>query len=124
MPRKSKARNQRTEMIIKVQFRNKMGQTENILFGDSYKPWKMQYREYLRLAVSKDFGIEPVRVWKSKSAWIGWGGLKWVDEEYFQEELNREGVQEGEADNPNPRKYSEMSFEEISLTKLNQWKNK
>ena len=105
-------------MIVKIQFQNGEGRTQTMLFGDSYKRWYQQYDEYLRGAKSKDSGIEAVRAWKSKSAWIGWGGLKWVNEEYFQEELNREGCQDGETDNPNPRKYSEMVFEEMSTTKL------
>lgn len=105
-------------MIIKVRFKEPSGTVEGfveetILFGNSYKKWQEQYIEYVRL-----FKAVPVQAWKSKAEWKGWGGLKWCRDEDFQEELNREGVQDGEQDNLNPRQYSEMLFEHISLDDL------
>ena len=89
-----------------------------MLFGDSYKRWQLQFEEYVRIVKARGFSIIPISAWKSKSEWIGWGGLKWCEESSFQEELNREGVQDGEPDNKNPRKYSDMKFVELSLSKL------
>jgi len=86
------------------------GEIFNMLFGDSYKSWKEQYQEYLRLHKGK---IEPLQFWKSNSKWKGFGGLKWCSEDSFQEELNREDVQQNEPDNPNPRKYSDFKFKEF-----------
>lgn len=96
--------------IVKVKF---TGESENytMLFGDSYKSWQEQYGEYCRLYPE----LEPVYAWKSISRWIGWAGLKWCSEENFQQNLNREKCQDGDPDNPNPRKYSEMKFFEIPL---------
>lgn len=80
------------------------------LFGNSYKSWKDQVEECLRIFVKKKEirGIEKVEV--SKALWKAWGGLKWCDSEDFQQELNREGCQEDEPDNPKPRDYSKMKF--------------
>ena len=102
-----------------------------MLFGDSYKKWFIQCEEYLcnhirwwDTNVIMECNIrEVLKVEKSSSKWKGWGGLKWCQSYAFQEELNREGVQAGEPDNPKPRKYSEMSFEkdkkfETIITKL------
>ena len=99
-------------MIIKVEFLE-LGGLVTVLFGDSYKSWEEQYAEYRRI-----FTCEPVNAWKSNAKWKGWGGLKWCEEKDFQHELNREGVQNGEPDNTNPRQYSEMVFEVMSLDKL------
>ena len=89
-----------------------------ILCGNSYKYWWQQavefiYREYgsptegWRFQDIEDLDIE---VEKSQSKWIGWGGLKWCDESLMQDELNREGCQPGEPDNPRPRKYINFNF--------------
>lgn len=76
-----------------------------MLTGDSYKTWKDQYREML----GRPWAQNPTRFWKNtKDKWKGWGGLKWCEEGGFQEELNREGVQRDDPDNPNPRQYSDM----------------
>jgi len=90
-----------------------LGGLVTILFGNSYKSWKEQYSEYCRT-----FTCEPVKAWQSNAEWKGWGGLKWCEEKDFQHELNREGVQHDEPDNPYPRQYADMYFEEISLSKL------
>jgi hypothetical protein len=54
--------------------------------------------------------LAPISVETSSDKWIGWGGLKWCPESLFQSQLNREGCQENEPDNPNPRQYSNMVF--------------
>lgn len=79
-----------------------------MMFGNSYKDWKTQFKEFLRI----EKPIKIVSVETSKEKWIGWGGLKWCEECDFQEELNREGCQEKEPDNPRPRKYDNMTFQE------------
>lgn len=108
-------------MIIKVELKIKgiKGATVVMLFGKSYKSWEQQYQEYCRMANNQmSWVVEPVRVWKSNAKWIGWGGLKWCSEEAFQMALNREGCQEDDLDNPNPRNYSKMIFKEIPLSSL------
>lgn len=94
---------------IKILYQKPDGSHQTMMFGDSYKGWEEQKEEFERY---KEYGqwIEVER-WKSKSKWKGWGGLKWCREEDFQEELNREGCQMSDPDNPNPRKYSEFVFE-------------
>lgn len=101
-------------MIIKVKFKDNETEEEfTMLFGDSYKSWQEQYKEFLRTG-----DYTPLRAWKSQARWKGWGGLKWCEEKDFQEELNREDVQHGEPNNPNARQYSLFQFEEFKLSKL------
>lgn len=101
--------------IVKVVFKDTslVGGEYTMLFGDSYKSWKQQYSEYLRR-----FNDIPVKAFKSRSKWKGWGGLKWCSEENFQEELNREGCQINDPDNPKPRQYSRMTFYQVPLSDL------
>lgn len=76
------------------------------MFGNSYKNWEEQFREYC-------FTFKPIEVLEvetSSEKWKGWGGLKWCNETEFQHELNREGCQQNEPDNPKPRKYEYMRF--------------
>lgn len=90
-----------------------------ILTGTSYKQWYQQaeefiYREYGSKTMGwrfRDIEDLDIDVEKSQSRWIGWGGLKWCTEDVMQEELNREGCQDGEPDNPRPRKYINFNFE-------------
>lgn len=92
--------------------------TTVILTGTSYKEWWQQAVEYIyRNFGSEDKGwrfrdIEDleINVEHSMSKWKGWGGLKWCKPEFFQQELNREGVQQDEPDNPNPRQFSSFRF--------------
>lgn len=94
------------DIIIKITFPEKV-----MLFGNSYKPWDMQVDEYMhRCAENLQ---KPIKAEYSHSKWIGWGGLKWCPESEFQHQLNREGCQDGEPDNPYPRGYSQMHFEEV-----------
>ena len=92
-------------MIIKIKIK-RADKVYTILTGNSDKSWEMQFREYCHNFKP----IEIIQVDVSFEKWIGWGGLKWCDENIFQQELNREGCQEDEPDNPNPRKYENMRF--------------
>lgn len=90
-----------------------------MLTGTSYKWWYEQAVEY----IYRTFGSETegwryrdiedldIEVEHSASKWKGWGGLKWCHPDIFQEELNREGVQQDEPDNPRPRQFSKFKFE-------------
>lgn len=91
-------------MIVRVTFNNDLV----MMFGDSYKPWMMQFDEYCRINKKLLGSIEKVEI--SHSKWIGWGGLKWCRSENFQHQLNREGAQDHESDNPKPRIYEKMNF--------------
>lgn len=105
-------------MIIKVLFKLE-GEPVTMMFGTSYKPWQEQYWEYFSLRRNETRGlIEPIEAWSSKSPWIGFGGLKWCHEEDFQGCLNREDCQTDDPDNPKPRKYADMKFTEMPLSKL------
>lgn len=92
--------------IVRVQF----NEGHVMMFGNSYKPWEMQFDEYLWLLKRNNElpSIEQVTV--SDSEWVSFGGLKWCPEEKFQHQLNREGCQDSEPDNPNARQYKEMTF--------------
>lgn len=106
---------------IKIRFHSaETGKRFTMMFGDSYKKWKEQYKEYLRLNEGK---VMPIMAWKSNSKFVGWGGLKWCDEEEFQNQLNREGMSKDEADNLNARQYSSFVFKEIQLPTNSQLKN-
>ena len=95
-------------MIVRITFDN----DRVMLFGDSYKPWTMQFDEYM---FKKDF--KPIKFESCKDKWISWGGLKWCWEDLFQKQLNREGCQDNEPDNPNPRQYANMKFVENNIVK-------
>lgn len=96
-------------MIVKIKFSENL----TMLFGDSYKPWHMQFEEWLWM--HKDTKIEPISIETAVEKWIGWGGLKWCSEKIFQEQLNREGCQDNEPDNPNPRQYKNMKFKSNAI---------
>ncbi|GAV11449.1 spore protein H [Paenibacillus sp. NAIST15-1] len=94
------------DIIVKIKF-----DTHTMLFGNSHKPWKMQFEEYLIDLYRNGMypnNIEEVLV--SDEPWVKWGGLKWCTETRFQNQLNREGCQGNDPDNPNPRQYSDMEF--------------
>ncbi|HFJ9376814.1 spore protein H [Bacillus cereus] len=96
------------DKIVRVQFAK-----ENVMmFGNSYKPWEMQFEEYLQILRQHNelTSVEQVSVSVSDNAWVSWGGLKWCPEENMQHQFNREGCQSNEEDNPNPRNYNEMQF--------------
>ena len=96
---------------IKVEFQEKAnGHIYTMLFGDSYKSWKEQYREYMQGVRDS---VRPLFFFKSSAKWVGWGGLKWCSETNFQEILNREGCQRDEPDNPKPRQYKDFQFQEF-----------
>lgn len=81
-----------------------------MMFGNSYKPWEMQYDEYVWMCKRNGTPVQLVNVETSHSKWVSWGGLKWCPEERFQQQLNREGCQDNEPDNPKPRIYNNMNF--------------
>lgn len=106
-------------MTVRVTFR-KENKEFKMLFGNSYKYWYTQATEYIyRNHGSETEGwrysdlneLEILEVEKSHSPWVGWGGLKWCTEDLFQEELNREGVQQNEPDNLKPRQYDNFKFD-------------
>lgn len=104
-------------MIVKITFLNDEEKPLVMLFGNSYKKWQTQFEEFLFSEIpwtgkTEIQGIQNVEI--SSAQWVGWGGLKWCGEEYLQQELNREGCQEGEPDNPRPRQYKKMIFKEDS----------
>lgn len=96
----------RKNKIVRVRF----NESWIMMFGNSYKPWEMQLEEYLFILKRKDELDTYEEVTVSDSPWIGWGGLKWCSEDNFQQQLNREGCQSNDPDNPNPRQYSQMVF--------------
>ncbi len=93
-------------MIVKIKIKTQENEEFTMLFGNSYKKWFVQFEQY----AFQFLPFEIVEVSVSKEKWKGWGGLKWCNETEFQYELNREGVQAWEPDNPRPRKFSEMFF--------------
>ena len=107
-------------MIVRITFLDGDKKPLTMLFGNSYKRWEEQVQDYLRLKIQwwdvtkctkrELFGITKVETCRDE--WIAWGGLKWCAHEDFQHLLDREGCQSGEADNPMPRKYSNMVFGE------------
>lgn len=109
-------------MIVKIKFLTKDLKTETWMFGNSYKTWFEQFNEFVWSNVSwwdtniimKCEYIKVLDVEVSQSSWVSWGGLKWCREDYFQANLNREGRQEKEPDNPNPRLYVNMRFKKSS----------
>lgn len=96
---------------VKVTFADKV-----MMFGNSYKPWEMQYDEYIWMCKRNGSPVELISVETSHSKWIAWGGLKWCPEDKFQQQLNREGCQDNEPDNPKPRQYSNMKFKYDATT--------
>lgn len=92
-------------MIVRIKLKSK-GETFTMLFGNSYKNWEQQFMEYCSIFKPTDV----LDVETSVEKWKGWGGLKWCNETEFQHELNREGCQQGEPDNPKPRNYKYMRF--------------
>jgi hypothetical protein len=97
-------------MIVKIKLKLRR-ETFTMMFGNSYKDWDEQFREYCSMFKP----VEVLSVVTSKEKWIGWGGLKWCNENEFQNELNREGCQEKDFDNPNPRDYSSMNFKQNQM---------
>lgn len=96
-----------TEKIVRVTFSDSV-----MLFGNSYKPWCLQFDEYVRLQKRNGNRVQLERVESSQSKWIAFDGLKWCPESKFQQQLNREGCQADDPDNPTPRQYSEMVFKD------------
>lgn len=91
-------------MIVRIKFDGDL----TMMFGSSYKPWTLQLDEFCWQFKKQLGSIVSAEV--SDEKWIGWGGLKWCAEENLQQQLNREGCQSNDPDNPNPRKYADMRF--------------
>lgn len=98
-------------MIVKVKYQDIKNETLSIVmcFGNSYKKWQEQKSEYEYI----NKNLKQVEIEFCKDEWIGWGGLKWCSFENLQQELNREGCQDNEPNNPNPRKVEKMIFNKI-----------
>ena len=91
-------------MIVKIPIQYKPGSqilSQTMLFGDSYKTWDEQAQEFFHSRI-KDIEAAGHAEF-SKSKWIGYGGLKWCGEEYFQAALD-------EVPDAPGRLYSEMIF--------------
>jgi hypothetical protein len=92
-------------MIVRIKLKTK-NEVFTMMFGNSYKNWEEQFREYCFTFKP----IEIIQIETSPEKWKGWGGLKWCNENEFQHELNMEGCQQNEPDNTKPRKYEYMRF--------------
>lgn len=57
-----------------------------MFFGDSYKQWEQQFREYHKTHMT---GIKPIQFEYSPTRWIG-GGAKWRNQSSFLESLAEE----------------------------------
>lgn len=106
-------------ITVRVTLREDNGEPVKMLFGNSYKDWTEQAAEFIYRrygnpengwrysdVVDRVIGVE-----RSLSRWIAWGGLKWCTEPSMQANLDREGVQRDEPDNPKPRLYRMFSFD-------------
>jgi len=76
-----------------------------MLFGDSYKDWWEQLREYCRL-----HKLDAPTIEVSKEKWIGYGGLKWCWWGNFQDKLDTEGK---------GRKVGDFQFRKPTQIELN-----
>jgi hypothetical protein len=93
-------------MIVKIKLKIE-NEERTMLFGNSYKFWHQQFREYC-IAIKN---VKVINVQSSPDDWISWEGLKWSNETMFQDFLNREYCKTNE-DNPNPRQYGKMHFKQ------------
>lgn len=101
------------DKIVRIQFSKEWV----MMFGNSYESWERQFEEYLQILRQHNELTSVEQVTVSDNAWVSWGGLKWCSEEKMQHQLNREGCQANEEDNPNPRNYNEMRFySDVSVT--------
>ena len=92
-------------MIVRIKLKSK-DEVFVMMFGNSYKDWNEQFSEYCSMFKP----IEFISIETSSEKWKGWGGLKWCNENELQNELNREGCQDKDPDNPKPRIYENMHF--------------
>lgn len=86
-------------MTVRITFLDKEGQPFAMLFGDSYKHWYDQVREYIltqiswadeqTLLKSELSGI--LRVETAPQRWLS-GGVKWCPVEALQNNLDREAI--------------------------------
>lgn len=116
-------------MIVKLSILTKEDKEIVMLFGNSYKNWYTQFREWCIYRKPKQLNFAQ----SSPEKWKSWGGLKWCEESDFQEELNREGCQQNDPDNPNPRQYKNMRFVDNRIVRnivnkticeINEWEAK
>lgn len=70
------------EITVRVTWKN----NHQMMFGDSYKRWEQQFKEYCRY--HPELG-EPVLFEKSNTLWVSFGGLKWCCFENFESELKK-----------------------------------
>ena len=117
-------------MIVRIKLKDINNEESIMLFGDSYK----NYLDHLKDFFYRDqiwinnlphpiYSISSIE--RSKAEWKSWGGLIWCEEKDFQKELNREGCQPNDPDNPHPRQYSKMKFEtnQSTINKIMGWYN-
>lgn len=74
---------------VKVEFSNNdsVGEKFTLVFGDSYKTWKMQLQEYLwRRRNNSDVGVTIENIYLSHSRFTQ-DGLKWCTLEAYAKEL-------------------------------------
>lgn len=102
-------------MIVKLILEDSDGDRITLMTGTSYKNYLDQIQDFFYRGQKwidslphPEYKI--IKIETSKSKWKAWGGLKWCLEENFQDQLNREGCQTGDPNNPNPRQYSKMKF--------------
>lgn len=109
-------------MIVEIEFFDKEGTPWKMLFGNNpnWRNWDGELQQYFwenikwwdetRCMKREIYGIGKMRV--SKSRWMAWGGLKWCHPDKFQAQLDREGCQQSDPDNPRPRQFRKMKFQD------------
>jgi hypothetical protein len=76
----------KTGMTVRLTFDESDGKVFTMLFGDSYREWWDQAREFCRRNK-----VLPSMIETCSSSWISFGGLKWCSSENFQAQLDHEG---------------------------------
>lgn len=85
---------------VRVTFNN----GKEMLFGNSYKKWTLQYIEWKFMSNNRP--LQVLKFETSKEPWVAYGGLKWCSSEYFQRELDDEGK---------GRKYEDFKFKTTKI---------
>ncbi len=80
----STLRKSRTDLIVKATW----SYDHVMVFGNSYKKWWVQMREYMS---TQQIDYLP-EIMVANEPWINFGGLKWCEWNLFQSALNEEGM--------------------------------